>query len=193
MKDDAIEVRVRMYPGRVTTLAQGAVSPEEWRMRMPTPLELLSEEIARFRRIYEPTEDERADHSVKCDALSQAVSEEQQDHVVRMLTDDGLGYDLESALSHNDVVLTSAPKRIVLEITGFNDGADWHWIVELAAGGFAYVHGGCDYTGWDCQSSCEAHEAPSFDEVMRLVGQHERMVFEDMIATRQAAREAPAS
>jgi len=35
-----------------------------------------------------------------------------------------------------------------LVLTGENEGPNWHWIVELFKG-WAYVHGGCDYTGWN--------------------------------------------
>lgn len=42
--------------------------------------------------------------------------------------------------------------RIVAEVVGQNDELDWHWIVELKDGKFAYLNGGCDYSGWGCQS-----------------------------------------
>lgn len=43
-------------------------------------------------------------------------------------------------------------KEIVAEVPGANDEFDWHWVVSLHDGRFAYLYGGCDYTGWDCQS-----------------------------------------
>lgn len=36
---------------------------------------------------------------------------------------------------------------------GCGDGPDWVWIVETAAGERWKLTAGCDYTGWDCQSS----------------------------------------
>lgn len=35
---------------------------------------------------------------------------------------------------------------------GANDESDWHWKVTLASGRILVIIGGCDYTGWDCQS-----------------------------------------
>lgn len=48
-----------------------------------------------------------------------------------------------------------AVRSIVCEQHGENDGADWIWLVEFADGAKWHVEGGCDYTGWDCQSSIE--------------------------------------
>lgn len=36
-------------------------------------------------------------------------------------------------------------------VYGENDGANWHYIVQFKAGDYAYLVGGCDYTGWGCQ------------------------------------------
>jgi len=71
-------------------------------------------------------------------------------------------------------------QEILLEITGENDGEDWHWIVKSETG-FAYIHGGCDYTGWDCQSNAERFDADSLKNCLILVGQDERRIFEEMI------------
>lgn len=38
---------------------------------------------------------------------------------------------------------------------GYNDGPDWDWTVSFSNGDIWKVVGGCDYTGWDCQSSIE--------------------------------------
>jgi hypothetical protein len=77
--------------------------------------------------------------------------------------------DLDSALLHNVVALSGSVDAILSTIVGENEGANWHWLVLLSSGRFAYITGGCDYTGWDCQSSCEAFEADSLREVLRLV------------------------
>ena len=71
-------------------------------------------------------------------------------------------------------------QEILLEITGENDGEDWHWIVKSETG-FAYIHGGCDYTGWDCQSNAERFDADSLKNCLILVGQDERRIFEEII------------
>lgn len=60
---------------------------------------------------------------------------------------------LSYAIRYNENHHESEVVKLVLEIEGENDGPDWHWIVQLENGRFAYGWGGCDYTGWDCQSS----------------------------------------
>ena len=68
-------------------------------------------------------------------------------------------YDLEAALEHNGwgYVLKNI-LNVLAEVPGEADGAEWHWVVELktpmgedgiGSGKFAYISGGCDYTGWD--------------------------------------------
>jgi len=80
-----------------------------------------------------------------------------------------LDEDLSAALEHNAVELDGTVTRILSTIEGANDGADWHWLVELSSGKFAYITGGCDYTGWDCQSNCEGFEADTVRDALRLV------------------------
>ena len=57
--------------------------------------------------------------------------------------------DLAAAMEYNGVTLPSPIAAILATITGANDHADWHWIVRLEGGDYAYITGGCDYTGWD--------------------------------------------
>lgn len=99
-----------------------------------------------------------------------------------------VGYDLAAAINENRVELSAMPTAIVLELTGENDGHDWHWIVSLDGGAFAYVTGGCDYTGWDCQSNCHAYEAETLDAAIALVGEVERAVFVEMLASGEPIR-----
>ena len=43
---------------------------------------------------------------------------------------------------------------LLLSQQGYGDGDDWIWYVKLADDPTLWVaQGGCDYTGWDCQSS----------------------------------------
>jgi len=77
--------------------------------------------------------------------------------------------DLADALSNNDVPLPSPIAEILATIEGENDGADWHWIVRLEDGQHAYISGGCDFTGWDCQSNCEAFVEPTLEDAFRQV------------------------
>lgn len=64
--------------------------------------------------------------------------------------------DLYYALEYNDrpkEIKDTFITEIVAEVAGANDELDWHWIVKLSNGKYAYLQGGCDYTGWDCQGS----------------------------------------
>ncbi len=65
-----------------------------------------------------------------------------------------IDYDLEACLQYNPQSFTIEDVNKVLAIIeGENDGPDWHWILLLNDGRYIYLRGGCDYTGWDCQSS----------------------------------------
>lgn len=41
---------------------------------------------------------------------------------------------------------------ILMAEQGDRDGPDWVWLVQLDNGETYFYAGGCDYTGWDCQS-----------------------------------------
>lgn len=65
-------------------------------------------------------------------------------------------YDLVSCLEYNQ---QPAPLDDVLHVEsvlaiweGRNDAEDWRWVLKLITGEFVLLRGGCDYTGWDCQS-----------------------------------------
>lgn len=38
---------------------------------------------------------------------------------------------------------------------GMNEEANWVWHVTLTDGSIWVAEGGCDYTGWDCQSNMD--------------------------------------
>ena len=82
--------------------------------------------------------------------------------------------DLSAAMEYNDVTLSAPITDVLATIDGQNDEAPWHWLVILESGVFAYITGSCDYTGWDCQSSCEAYEAPNIRDCARLIPEAER-------------------
>lgn len=65
----------------------------------------------------------------------------------------GLDYDLCACLEYNPQSFTAEDIAHVLAVwEGENDGDDWRWVIALNDGRFAFLQGGCDYTGWDCQS-----------------------------------------
>ena len=95
-------------------------------------------------------------------------------------------YDLSAACEYNSLDSSDLVEEI-LEITGENDEASWHWIVKTTSG-FAYISGGCDYTGWDCQCGAERHDAATQEAALALSSQDVRRVFEDMLAKGERAR-----
>jgi hypothetical protein len=109
---------------------------------------------------------------------------------------EALGWDLTGAVVHNPecglCLQDLDGARIDLELTGENDGADWHWIVELRDG-WAYIAAGCDYTGWDCtgwdcHSYAEVFRAASRNEALALCPEAVRVEFQDMIAAKETRR-----
>lgn len=58
---------------------------------------------------------------------------------------------------------------VLAEITGENDGPDWHWIIAMKDHTYAYVTGGCDYTGWGCQDWGEAKLFVSLKEALGTI------------------------
>jgi hypothetical protein len=64
--------------------------------------------------------------------------------------------DLADAVKYNrryeSKEYTGEIDKVFGEITGERDERDWHWLVGFSDGKVGYLTGGCDYTGWDCQS-----------------------------------------
>ena len=67
----------------------------------------------------------------------------------------GIDYDFSAAVFHNnvDVELDNVAKVLAVW-AGENDGDSWRWIFVTNDKRYGYMVGWCDYTGWDCQSSC---------------------------------------
>lgn len=71
----------------------------------------------------------------------------------------GIDIDLIYCLEYNRQEFGIADIDEVLAVwEGENDEDDWRWILKMKKGKgkpegrYAFVQGGCDYTGWDCQS-----------------------------------------
>lgn len=93
----------------------------------------------------------------------------------------GVDYDLSACLEYNQQPFDLLDIRRVLAVwEGEHDEEDWRWVIELwtpkqakkvlaavefvdgrsislskrigEEGRFVFLQGGCDYTGWDCQS-----------------------------------------
>lgn len=63
-------------------------------------------------------------------------------------------YDFAAGCRENDMG-PAAEKRIISLVMlkqGERDEGDWKWRVVFEDGSAWFAEGGCDYTGWDCQS-----------------------------------------
>lgn len=67
----------------------------------------------------------------------------------------GIDYDLVACLEYNgqkDFSISDI-KKVLAVHEGERDEEDWHWVIKLKSPNkYVYLRGGCDYTGWDCQS-----------------------------------------
>lgn len=76
----------------------------------------------------------------------------------------GIDYDLCACLEYNPQPFVVEDIEQVLAVyEGENDSEDWRWILQLNDGRFVFLKGGCDYTGWDCQSWADSAFAESAD------------------------------
>lgn len=84
--------------------------------------------------------------------------------------------DLISALQENpqDGFAIEDITQILAVIEGERDGPNWIWIVALSNGKFVYLEGGCDYTGWDCQSGLSSTILNDPTEGVALVERHKK-------------------
>lgn len=72
----------------------------------------------------------------------------------------GVDWDLSACLEYNPQEFNILDIMKVLAVwEGENDEDDWRWIIEVKPdcaknhkGKYVFLQGGCDYTGWDCQS-----------------------------------------
>ena len=96
--------------------------------------------------------------------------------------------DLDYAMrEHPEARPSSDIVEVLAVIEGANDGPNWHWLLALEHN-FTYITGGCDYTGWGCQSGAEKFEAPTLTECLALVGEAERGDFERQLRADQNVR-----
>lgn len=79
----------------------------------------------------------------------------------------GIDRDLCECLECNaqDGFTVEDIKQVLAVWEGENDGDDWRWIFTLNNGRFVFLQGGCDYTGWDCQSSANSVIVDTIAEV----------------------------
>lgn len=87
--------------------------------------------------------------------------------------------DINSALEYNHPLDLSIHQidGIIAQVCGENDELNWHWIVKTNLEDknkrYAYIWGGCDYTGWDCQSFADGKFARTLREVVNFAPEKE--------------------
>lgn len=82
--------------------------------------------------------------------------------------------DLFSACSCNDIFCDDIIS-VIAEITGWRGVDEWHWLVKTNTA-YAYIHGGCNYSGWDHHSNCERFDSRTLSGAVKLVPQDERRI-----------------
>lgn len=60
-------------------------------------------------------------------------------------------------------------KNVLAQVPGAADSANWYWLCLMKNGRYGLFWGGCDYTGWDCQSNMDYREGPSIKAVFALL------------------------
>jgi hypothetical protein len=77
-------------------------------------------------------------------------------------------YDLDSCLEYNpqEGFSVSIIGKVLAVAEGQNDGRSWHWLFVLKNGVYVYLTGGCDYTGWDCQSYATHSKFEDFGQAL---------------------------
>ena len=83
----------------------------------------------------------------------------------------GIDYDLVACLEYNaqDGFSIEDINRVLAVWQGENYGDDWRWILALNSGKFVFLQGGCDYTGWDCQSSASSVIADDIKDIISVM------------------------
>lgn len=66
----------------------------------------------------------------------------------------GIDYDLGACLNYNpqNTFTLEDIAKVLAVFEGERDSEDWRWVLQLNDNRFVFLQGGCDYTGWDCQS-----------------------------------------
>ena len=88
----------------------------------------------------------------------------------------GVDYDLSACLEYNPQSFTVLDIEKVLAVwEGERDEEDWRWVIKVNkqcadknGGRFVFLQGGCDYTGWDCQSSADSKFAKTANQAAKF-------------------------
>jgi len=84
----------------------------------------------------------------------------------------GIDWDLTACLHENPQDGFGLPDidKVLAVYQGEGDERDWVWILRLIDKRMVYLQGGCDYTGWDCQSSAKSTFIDTPKQAIDLVG-----------------------
>lgn len=77
----------------------------------------------------------------------------------KLLEEKRIDSDLSSNCEYNlggDKFQLSEVAYVLGAVMGENDGPEYFWLCAMKDHTYAVVSGGCDYTGWDCQSNGQA-------------------------------------
>lgn len=90
-------------------------------------------------------------------------------------TERRIDYDLSAAIGYNPVpgFALEDVAYVLGAVLGENDGPDYWWLVAMRDHTYAVVNGGCDYTGWDCQSSANAEIFPTLRQALESIPETE--------------------
>ena len=82
----------------------------------------------------------------------------------------GIDYDLYECLECNpqEEFTVENIDKVLAVWEGENDGDDWRWVLRLNDKRTVFLQGGCDYTGWDCQSWAKHVFVEKIDDVIRM-------------------------
>lgn len=86
-------------------------------------------------------------------------------------------YDLKALFEegHGKGIEIGDVANVLALVPGWADGLAWHWIVRLKDGKYAYITGGCDYSGWGCQDWGTVGVADSIDQAINMASQEENI------------------
>ena len=85
----------------------------------------------------------------------------------------GIDSDLKYAVDFNGGLDLDKVAGVRAAVYGENDEADWYWVLKMKDGTWGLGQGGCDYTGWDCQSNFSFEPAPTVYTAIALAPEKE--------------------
>lgn len=101
-----------------------------------------------------------------------------QDDCIERRIDSDLSYCYTAMVGNTNGFRLEDVAYVLAEIMGENDGPNWHWVIALKDRTYAYVTGGCDYTGWGCQDWGKAVIFSTLKEALEAVEVPQRYILQ---------------